>query len=251
MLRNSKGQVTVFIIIAIVIVVIGVSIFIFAKGDKRDSYSKGTDSVSLFIQDCLENVGEEGLYFLGIQGGYYSVPIPKEKFNLIEIPIYWNAEEINLPSKIDIENEFSKYVDANLNFCLENFQGVKDEGLKITEIGNFSSNVLLGEKIILELTYPLSIEKGDSFYELKSFYSELDFDFEEKHSFVNSFLLEQEKNPDYFPLTYVTNLAHENDFNFELFDLDEDKTILSFVFNELNSENQPFVYSFIVDHGEK
>ena len=66
--QNSKGQVTIFIIIAVLIIALGVLIYMFWP-KIVSSVSRETKNPSLYIQECMEEKIQDTIETISLQGG--------------------------------------------------------------------------------------------------------------------------------------------------------------------------------------
>ena len=71
----KKAQVTVFIILGIIIVATVIGFFILRDSAAKKELSEQkeviqTGNVKAFVENCLEQTGEDGLNLIGSQGGY-------------------------------------------------------------------------------------------------------------------------------------------------------------------------------------
>jgi|AntAceMinimDraft_18_1070375.scaffolds.fasta_scaffold36616_2 hypothetical protein len=250
---EKRGQVTIFIIIA-VLVIAGVALFFTFKSDigigKQEMSSVEIAPIKAFVQECLESSVEEGIYYLGIQGGYYETPKPKEIYLTAEIPVYWNVDSENIPTKETIELELVTYVLDDLYECLEGLEEFENKGFEIKEEAS-SGEVVISSRVNFKLNYPMVIEKGDSKSKIEDFSYVLNFDFMSKHNLARMIIENQKENPEMFAMGFISALAYEKGFVYETMDLGEGKMILSLIFNEFDKEGYPFVYSFVINYGEE
>ena len=73
-MKNQKAQVTIFIIIAILIIA-GVVCF-YLEIEKRSLFSP----IQNFGEVCIKDIGQDALYFIGQNGGYFFL-----KKNLLKV----------------------------------------------------------------------------------------------------------------------------------------------------------------------
>jgi hypothetical protein len=74
---EKRGQVTIFIIIAIILVASLSLFFIFR--DKLSGPRFSGDPVYLFIENCIEEVGGDAIYYITRNGGHM---LPPPDFNI-------------------------------------------------------------------------------------------------------------------------------------------------------------------------
>ena len=130
---SKRGQITIFIIIGLIIV-IAVGLFYLKSSVETKELEKIPDyqiaePIRFFVQSCLDNVVDNGIFYTNFQGGYYDVPNSLYYF-FAEIPFYFYLGNDALPDKATFESEFSKYVKNELPICINNFEAFKEMGYK-------------------------------------------------------------------------------------------------------------------------
>ena len=80
MFNNKKGQLTLFIVIAVVVIILIFLYFYFQGFSGQNQYDEKVAVLRDDVLDCFESNYETSLNFIGVQGGYNSVPSPKENF---------------------------------------------------------------------------------------------------------------------------------------------------------------------------
>lgn len=150
------------------------------------------DPVKSFVTTCLEDVSVKALKLIGKQGGYISLDFEYsgQTFTLspdptntdavefapgsgLRIP-YWyhlsssnDCKECNFESKRpslkqgenSIENQLSKYVENNLNECLDDFNALKEQGFKIKAGDKNVETTVTENDVVVVLDYDLNVEK--------------------------------------------------------------------------------------------
>jgi len=190
LLKSTRSQITIFIIIAILLVVaIGI---VFVVKDSLNPVEInpqiGSDNVGDFVTNCLKITAEKGIVVIGRQGGYYNVPAlsvsytgndsePEKYFtNLgnIRVPYYWDGVSLdNLPSQEQIEEQLSVYVRDNLDRCINDFDIFKQKGFDVEKGIINASAKIYEEKVIVSLDYPITITKGESTQTKKIYSAEI------------------------------------------------------------------------------
>ena len=119
MLNIKKGQLTIFIVIAIVIIGLVIGFFIISKQqEKKGVFVPDVESVKQFVESCIEEAGNEIIYNVGQRGGYL---FPPEFSTASGIPYYYSNGKSYMPSKEQVEQEISTFVNLKVFFCTKNF----------------------------------------------------------------------------------------------------------------------------------
>ena len=235
---NKRGQITIFIIVAIIIIAVA-GIYYFTNSDTlRDEPSiPESKEVYSFVQYCIEKSISESIVEIGQNGGYM---LPA-KFSTEGGFAYYYFNYTNyMPSKEKITEELSSLIKGKLFACTNDFK-------EFTEINIFQKDpeiiTLIGNnKILFDIKYPLTLEKGNSTSILE--------DFGEYRSEVRLGLLYDsiyeiiEESDENVCLSCIGEKAIENDFYVEVRNYDDNSII--FIFKDENSiiNDGHFVFKF-------
>lgn len=153
------------------------------------------DPIKNFVTSCLEDTSVKGLQLIGKQGGYINLeseyagqsfifnsdPTKTDAVEFapgseLRIP-YWyylssenDCSQCNFKSKRpslkdgqnSIQNQLSKYVENNMDQCLDDFNALKQQGYKI-EAGNKNVETKVTDsEVVVILNYDLNAEKEGS-----------------------------------------------------------------------------------------
>jgi len=269
---EKKGQVTVFLIMGIVIMAIFAGVFFIVSKVTEEQLEieearvqeggLSTNAIQLFIEKCLEKTSQEQLLVIGTQGGYYElndkildgffinlIPYITEEnepisMSIIFSPYYFRQGAANLPEIEVIERELAKGIEKELPKCLDNFTVFKNQGYNFKS-GKIQVDPFIGSKlVIINLKYPLEIKRENKINSLDRFMTKLNFNFKEKYELAQEILEEQKRDPAALPLGFLTNLAYENNFTYELVDYIEPVVQFNLIFNDTLLD-MPFIYSFM------
>jgi len=236
---KKRGQITIFIIIAVVVIVAIVFLVITGLGVKK--YSSYKD-VKDYIYSCMENSLNSGLRFVCFQGGYYQVPEKSMDFYFTKVPYYFYLGSENIPDKLVIEREISKYMQDNVKECVKNISDFEKD-YKF-QFGEPKIEVSLGSEISMRMDYPITITKGEYSEILKKFNYNQKVDFNTVYFIISAFSAEQKKDPNFVPIGYLSLLAKENNFKFDLTYKNQSEVVYSFIFNDFFDLNASLVYNF-------
>ena len=159
-ITGSKAQITIFIIIGLIMLFGVAAVFYFRSAGigPAQFVQPKSPPVEAFIEQCLENTAKDALRAVGEQGGYLTLPPqiaanPTRHVSLIggvggryapKVPYWYYEGRTEIPSLEYIEREVSNYVQQNLEFCIQDFTGLKEE-FDIYTYGDYDVSVLLGE----------------------------------------------------------------------------------------------------------
>jgi hypothetical protein len=218
MSNKKRGQITLFIIIGLVLLIsISVIIYLLNVQSREDVERRAVipslpvseaDPVSDFINGILKKTATDGLKILGEQGGYIDASFFVNPMDVTEsegisfgagslkIPYWWYMKSPNScqnncefdskrpdlfsSRKVNIEDQLKMYIDEKVRENAGAFEEITQLGYKITEKARPNSKVNIREKdILVVLDWKLSVEKAESKYEIKDFYSLVDLNFKE------------------------------------------------------------------------
>lgn len=185
---NTKGQVTVFIIIGILILAVTAGILYVTQKTVREPLEIESEQIlstipqefqpiQLYTENCLRDIGKKGLLLLGEQGGYiypdlvgkYSETEPTEGdgINLQQKSVpYWHYNsQPNVANKVvyaslrpelheseegdfSIEGQLARFTEEKLNDCLQNYGSFAEQGFMVTEEGSRDVTVRVGEETV-------------------------------------------------------------------------------------------------------
>ena len=120
---KKKGQLTIFIILAIFIVGSAILFYSFRSGILTNIFSPDVGRVNSFVQDCIEEEASEILPRIGTGGGYF---LPPNLSLDSGVPIYYFDEENHMPTKNEVEEEISFFMNDKLFLCRKNFRNFLD-----------------------------------------------------------------------------------------------------------------------------
>ncbi|MFH1787171.1 MAG: hypothetical protein ABH811_00030 [archaeon] len=124
---NTRGQVTIFILIGIVIVALGILIYMFYS-EIKESVEIEAKNPSAFMQSCLEEQIGEGVEKLGISGGsldpehYFLYQDEKIEY-LCYTEEYYQTCVMQQPMlKKHVESEIKDYIEKDFENCLDSLK---------------------------------------------------------------------------------------------------------------------------------
>jgi len=167
---NSKGQVTIFVILGILIVATAVAVFVLRDYIIKNDFEREADKLKLndevipvynYFKDCISDVAYDGVKIMASQGGYLEIPdynypinpiIPfSNKLSLfedggLEVP-YWFYETSNgiqtvqRPSILDMQNDLNNYIKFNVPACANNFTVFEEYNVRGFDNLNVITNI--------------------------------------------------------------------------------------------------------------
>ncbi len=197
---NSKGQVTVFIIIGILLLLTVGTIF-YLHYQFKPPFELSSDPVAAYVQQCLLDTAKEAVVLAGQTGGYmYEPQLSEQEKNLLKVaPFksntfivgnqqlqYWYYQESNGMDQIaipvlekrsegdnSIQSQVEAYIEQKMPVCIDNFKAL--QGMNIKQAGTLSiSTSFTDNSIELTAFYPLEIETESGVSTQNSFTASFD-----------------------------------------------------------------------------
>ncbi len=208
----KKGQVTIFIVIGLVML-LSIFLFLRVKNNIiREEIAPGVSMIveespseflpiQPFIEKCLIRTAGEGLKILGESGGYIYTgqlepgmsategdSVRFTKTSDLIIPYWFYLESDNrcigecsfaskkLPLKgtRSVETELARYVDENIDSCLNGFDEIKELGFEVKENSRPKSKVIVAaDDLVVQLDYPIEVSRNQNRIEFQNFYSRI------------------------------------------------------------------------------
>ena len=235
----KRGQTSIFIIIAILIVAIIVLFFVF-KGNilNKEKIPVEVQPIYSFVENCIKQTGEDGVYQIGQTGGYYYAPNIDP-----DIAYYFDKGEGLVPSKNKIEQELSRYITEMLNPCVNNFKDFPDFEVSSRKIE--TNSIIEQGKVVITVEYPLTINKGDNTYNVNKFQDiDVPVRLNTIYETAKTIISDQITHPRDVCMTCVYNFAVKNDLYVDILEYDGD-TIIFYVRDENSKINgEDYIFKF-------
>ncbi len=191
---NKRGQVSLFVIIGVIIVIlVGLGIYyrgsiislLGGKNAQSEAFDSNINVVKNYVDTCLYQTTEEGIYVVSLQGGYLDIPEDSsvlDGFNVMSNSLtvlpglyvpYWYYQSANginqnqIPSKELIEKEITKYLEQNFLSCINEFEGLSPV---IVQDGTPDFDVTIHDKNVdVSTNYHLDIQQENITGKLEKF----------------------------------------------------------------------------------
>ncbi len=234
---QKRGQLTIFIIIAIFIVGSTILFYSFRTGILTNIFSPEVGKVNSFVQDCIEEESHKIIYQIGENGGYF---LPPNTSTDSGVAIYNSNGSNHMPSKKEVEEEISFFMDEKLFFCTRSFINFPE--LEITQKRIQTETQIENDKVILKINYPISISKESSTNLISDFKFEVPLRIGIIYDSIAEFM--KQETSDSICLSCLLDVTLENDLYVDMIDYDERTTIFLFRDENFKINNETFVWVF-------
>lgn len=202
-MRSRKAQMTVFAIIGLLLVLSG-SLVYYLKGISVDPIlldDNEMDEISLFVTECLYDIGADAIERVGFGAGYINPdsdsrliseldPFSSDSLSLfggrMVLPYWLYQDDVGIDGSMmppleddgfsddSIQNQLETYMENNIHECLKEFKTFTDRGVGVKTPKD--PEVVVGftdSKVHLTLNYPVEINKNKTVVEHRVFKSEV------------------------------------------------------------------------------
>ncbi len=166
---GAKGQVTIFIIIGILLV-LAITLVIFVRKEiitfnPEEIIPTEKGKVENFITACIDQVGNDALVRIGLQGGYIELPYDVLNDNTRRLDIspalavpYWAyGPETSIPSLQQIKEQIDDYLEKNVRDCLFSMEAFQESYDLIEKSGLTANTEIVQSKVIFNLHWDVEI----------------------------------------------------------------------------------------------
>ena len=164
---KKRGQITVFIIIGIILLLGVATVLFIQQTTSQISYKAQVPEqlvpVYTYIQGCIDQIAEEDIKTMGVNGGY--LEIPQEILNTpesfieqhpglpLKLPLWWYKGQSRIPTESFMIEQLQKSMNAKIKECVD-FNVFKEFALE--EISPITTEVAFTDTgIVYDIVWPL------------------------------------------------------------------------------------------------
>jgi len=253
----KKAQLTLFIILGIMMLMITAFLIHFKGAAQEGNLQPETqkfaeadlspENVKDFVNRCIRNTAETGIYIIARNGGYV---MPENKTEGRVKAAYFGYGGGNVyPSAETVREEISSYVASNLFFCTQNFNEFRNRGWNITDGSMNVTAVFTDDGADFTADYPLALEKNDLKMDLNGFHASakgmrISFLYD-----IAADIAKSQADSDDFDVGYFERLGRENNVTIDMAAADaaEDSSMIFFIEDPASGfKDRQFVFRFAV-----
>lgn len=207
----KKGQITLYVVIAIMLVS-AVTIIVYLQREQikviLSPVPGAVKPVYSEIEGCLKTTAENGIYLIGMQGGYASLPEDAFVTDFSSIAYGYYEGRRTLLSLNEIENELNNYVEMMLPECVD-FS--KWPELEVLQDSVSAKSKILDRSVRIDVEWPLTFT-GTTTYNLKTFSTESDVKLGIIYNITQAIVENEIINPDKVDLGYFSEINEKYNF---------------------------------------
>ena len=264
-LQSNKGQVTVFIILGIILLAVSsLAFFLINNYGQIEDQTTGsvadlssTDSVQLFVEQCLEDAAYSSTSSLLAKGGYShleGVDLLSENYldfgqgdEFFTLPYYFAGGESTMPEIEEMKTSLETLIVKDFLLCVDNFSAFEKQGYSVESADPLVDVSFVDGGYFVNLDYPFMLNTMSMSSESASFRSYISFDFLEVYSQIEEFLLTQEEDPKYFSIGALSSVLRGSGYYYEYIPFGEQQNeILVQVYYPVPVQEEDFVLSFVL-----
>jgi hypothetical protein len=166
--RSIRAQTTIFIIIAIMIVVAGILLYSFYP-EIKVRFGFAEENPSIFMQECMEDMVNEKIKDLSLQGGslepehYFLYKNSKIEYLCYNRNYYEKCVVQQALLKKHVEEELKNGIKNEIYSCLENLKkSFEKKGYEFILKNNEVEVELLPKRVIITINASLTLTKEDT-----------------------------------------------------------------------------------------
>src|SRR3989338_5964520 len=168
-IMNSKGQVTIFIILGLVILLAVVLVIVLRNqvGTFKPGEIIPTEKgkVERFLEVCMDTIGTQALSKLGLQGGYINVPDSIAQNGLVHlrtspftvVPYWAYGTTTAIPSLEQIKRDLDKDMETHLRSCVFDTSAFKEVYTIVEKSDITADTQILDGKVIFNVHWDVEI----------------------------------------------------------------------------------------------
>lgn len=249
---DKRGQLTIFLIIAVVIVGAVVIFFVLKQakppieGEPQITGSIDVTEIIEKVNGCLDKSAKYSVTYVGFQGGYYNLPEKNTVIFTDRYPIFIDKGQNIIPSIESIQNEISNFTEIQLTDCLEDFKEFKEQGFNINSGKIAVSTKINQDNIAVNLTFPLTITKGDSSAAISKFSTTIKPILMPKIlNFAEQVAVQHQQDTRGICLACISSLAEQNSLEVTVLEtFENDVFLFSIQDSESNFTDYPYNFYF-------
>lgn len=247
---HKKGQIIYFILFGFIMLIAGSLIIqVYNQNRLKESEIEKSlklpeiESIKKFIDACLKLTGNDGLFLLGKQGGYFYLPklYDREYYT----PYYFYLDRNVMPFLSVIEQELGRYIDEMLPKCLDDFKEFKKMGYRFdyNQI-NVTTKIRIND-VLLNVKFPINIYHSQSEYNLQDFQTLID-----KIKLLNIYQISRlitegsVRNPQKICFSCAINFSIQNNLTIEFYKIRNDSLLIIITDKDYNIYNKSYEFIF-------
>jgi len=178
-MKHKYAQISIFALMGLVIL-IAFSIFFYIRSERiSPEIEKAAEfpfefaPVKNYVESCIENVGKDGIEFIGKRGGYFELPNYNYQDQFIKTAYYFYEDRSYFPKLEILQNSISGYINSELLFCLDGLKNItqtKNIDYKIEKI----DTLIIEDSVIINAQIPTIYRLDDVTYENKQYRVSID-----------------------------------------------------------------------------
>lgn len=211
-MKSKTAQIALYIILGLIFLFVAVvGIYFVANLDAEKVKAVTEDfqdvplelrSLKFYIDKCANDLSIESVRKIGLQGGYFVLPLEFFDNGYVYVPYYYDEGQNLMPTKKRIEEDLAALITTRLSDCTD-FSTFEQQGYNIS-FGNFHVNASMKrDKVLVKLDLPLSVTKNGVTKTISKFSYELPIRLGHIYDASKALVNQRVKEPYYIDLTYL------------------------------------------------
>lgn len=251
MFSQTRGQLTIFIIIAIVLLFsVLVYFFIVTQESEIDldaQRSGPAGEVYVYVEACIQTAAFSAIQNFGYQQGYHIIPEDRSLETVFyRIAYYYLRGNSLVPRNDFLERELVKILNDKILQDCSDFSDF--EGRFEVNSGNVKSQATIFEdKVVINVDYPLLIRSDETSVEVSGFTYTLPVRLGHVIDVSRILVSKIKEEPSAIDLTFLLN----QDVDISVTNYDECSQVYIILDEQSQVNNEPYAFSFAVGFSEE
>ncbi|MBL7054461.1 hypothetical protein ISS05_01755 [Candidatus Woesearchaeota archaeon] len=240
----KKGQVSIFMLLGIFVFLLALILIYVNSQYHKNNPDIITGNIfdiqpfSLFIENCVNDIGYDALYYLGKGGGSIAYDGSELITSYSIIDFLYDEEQNKVHSTLEMEEQLSLYMEEMLNSCLNNFTDFKGYNFSYGAIN--AGTIIREEDVIFQVHYPIKIKGKESTKEISDFSATLPVRMGHIREIVYSIVDNQLNDPGWVDMTYMSDF----DVNVSIYPYNTTVLVYGIIDDKSLIYNEPYEFLF-------
>lgn len=199
---QKEGQLSAFIVLGIMLLlVVGILFYVSIMLKREKQQPKEVASVETFVKQCVSTAAGQGLFTIGRQGGYITLPSEVLTQSYSTMGFGYSHSQNTLPGLNNIKAELEQYITDELTSCLTGLQSM-DYDIRVgSDVHSYV--VFADNDVQITSTVPINVASGKSSTTLDSFASTVPVRFKRVYEVATGTADNLVNFPGYINMTYL------------------------------------------------
>lgn len=209
----GRGQVSIYVLLGVLVLIIVAVVLLLFRPFEFANFNNNPNDVNYIIDNCLEISLKQSI-IQGAEKGFKnqtSIVFENQEFEYYLIrPIFL------FPNITRVEEYLSKISEEKLNTCLQKLNELETKN-EIKYFGTKNQIKINKNDVTInaELNITITSNNNQEFTN-KNYAKKINYPLMETYQILNDFMTHQQKNQEYFQISYLADLAYKNNLKYKI-----------------------------------